>query len=196
MVVDCQSCFFVNGQNLILSLMCRICNIAENKQVHGNSSLQSREVIQVKSMSPLIPCSHMKKTQRSVPISEPNIPMVTQPHHNTHGPISAPLASYVSLWVSVAAWDTSCGFPLILTQELQSSATTVKCTCACKYLRKTASCTHPLSVCSGHVQACSLVCVCVCVHMFFLRMEIQSEDVRSLRFVACGVIRGNSNEQD
>lgn len=40
-----------------------------------------------------------------------------------------------------------------------SCVNTIKCMCARKYLWRSASCTHPLSVCSGHVWACSLVCV-------------------------------------
>lgn len=77
------------------------------------------------------------------------------------------------LWVSVGSedWDTSCRFPSILTWELQSCVNTIKCMCACKYLWRTALCAHPLSVCSGHVWACSLVCVRLCVyvctHVFF-----------------------------
>jgi len=38
-------------------------------------------------------------------LSEPNILTVTPPHNGIDGPISAPLADYISLWVSVASED-------------------------------------------------------------------------------------------
>lgn len=93
--------------------------------------------------------------------SKPNIPLFTAPHHNTLGPISAPLANYVPLWVTVA------GTHLVDLPLAANVGAPVICRCDGAHVCLQILCRELLccvAIVLGTYGLVVLVCACVCVH--------------------------------
>lgn len=97
--------------------------------------------------------------------SKPNIPLFTAPHHNTRGPISAPLANYVPLWVTVA------GTHLVDLPLAANVGAPVMRRCDGAHVRLQMLCREPCCVAIVSGTYGLVVLVCVCVHFLCFLCE-------------------------